>query len=77
MRIYNTQESSRFRQCIRTTEKHDHSVDDDFFDLCQMDYNGWYGGIEIRTIDPRVYALTIDPISRSSINLINNKINKS
>jgi len=39
MRIYNTQESPRFRQCIRTTEKHNHSVDDDLFDLglgCQM-----------------------------------------
>ncbi|KAL6622215.1 hypothetical protein U3516DRAFT_744398 [Neocallimastix sp. 'constans'] len=27
--------------CIRTTENHDHSVDDDFFDLglgCQMNY---------------------------------------
>ena len=39
--IYNTQESPPFR---RTTEKHDHSVDDDLFDLglgCQMDYNGW------------------------------------
>ncbi|KAL6618334.1 hypothetical protein U3516DRAFT_825656 [Neocallimastix sp. 'constans'] len=55
--------------CIRTTEKHDHSVDDDLFDLglgCQMDYNGWLGGIELRTIDLRIYALTIDSISRNS-----------
>ena len=30
--------------CIRTTERHDHSVDDDLFDLglgCQMVINGW------------------------------------
>ncbi|KAL6612314.1 hypothetical protein U3516DRAFT_752129 [Neocallimastix sp. 'constans'] len=58
--IYNIPESPSFRHVLCIIEKHDNDVDADLFDLglgCQL---GYYWVIW-------VYALTIDPILRSSI----------